>query len=70
MQERAKKMHAELHIERRREGGTRIQLHVPAVIAYRPEPRKDRWLRTWFRAIGKWATPKQRDSKNTEAIRR
>jgi len=51
MQERARRMRAELHMERRGEGGTRISLHTPAVIAYRSNSRKGRWLRTWFQAI-------------------
>jgi signal transduction histidine kinase len=42
MQERARRMRAELHIVSRREGGTRIHLHAPAVIAYRPDSRKER----------------------------
>ena len=69
MQERAKRMRADLHIERRKEGGTRVNLHAPAVIAYPPEPRQDHWPRTWFRTISRWAAPKQRDRTNTEAMR-
>jgi signal transduction histidine kinase/ligand-binding sensor domain-containing protein len=49
MRERANKMRGELRVGRLREGGTLIELQVPAAIVYRPERPKGPWSWNPFR---------------------
>jgi hypothetical protein len=52
MRERANKMRGELRVRSSSEGGTLIDLHVPANIVYRPESPKDPWPWSFFRRKG------------------
>ena len=49
MRERANKMRGELRVRSSSEGGTLIDLHVPANIVYRPENPKGPWPWSLFR---------------------
>ena len=51
MRERADKMRGELRVRSSSEGGTLIDLWVPANIVYRPEP-KGQWPWSLFRRRG------------------
>jgi signal transduction histidine kinase len=52
MRERAKKMRGELRVGRPKEGGTQIDLQVPAAIAYHAGKPRSPWPRNPFRRKG------------------